>query len=139
MTSFLQCGNDEHMTLYNQTGAPISTECNVICKAGFHHIGSQTATCSSAGEWQANDCEKTFLVLAGGEKAGEVSSNVEVLASSDWYSAHYSTCLPSLPNALQWGSMGFLDDKLIACGDKTCWFLSSKAETWTTLGLPLKR
>ena len=123
MTSFLQCGNDELMTLYNQTGAPISTECNVICKAGFHHIGAKTATCSSAGEWQANDCEKTFLVLAGGEKAGEVSSNVEVLASSDWYSAHYSTCLPSLPNALQWGSMGFLDDKLIACGD-TCWFLS---------------
>ena len=74
----VNCSNHKAAELFQQFGAPPSSECSLVCNAGFRVSGSRTASCSSKGRWTTGECEATVLVLAGGKTAGEQFMNREI-------------------------------------------------------------
>ena len=129
---FLSCGSQEMNKLYQASGVPQSTICSKVCHTGFHIFhGSQTVECNSSGLWSLSfgECERSALVLAGGEENKNAVQTVEVFDSKKR--------LPSLPSPSSWGSMGFVGGELLFCGGqihlifhKECWYLDRQANTW---------
>ena len=132
----ISCGLSTVNQLLVKEGAPQGTSCHVGCEAGFLAVNSTNVmTCSEEGQWSSSlsDCEKTDLVILGGERAGKVTDTVELVSK---------TCsLPPLPKKVKLGSAGFVSNSLLVCGGETvlqnqnsdCWVLKSGAERWQTL------
>ena len=104
--------------------------------------------CNRQGRWSSGKCEGSVLVLAGGETASGIVENVEVHAESRMYSEQYSNCLPNLPEKLQWGNMGLLEDSLMVCGGQnevqetgstSCWIINPESPKWRRHAAQLNR
>ena len=130
---FLSCGSQEKNKLYQALGVPQSTTCTKVCHTGFHIFqGSQTVKCSTSGHWSSSfgNCERTVLVVAGGEEKNKNAvQTVEVFDSKK--------SLPSLPKPSSWGSLGFVGGELLFCGGQIqlifhneCWYLDRQSNTW---------
>ena len=145
---FVRCEAEEDMNLFRSVGVPHASECSLMCNAGFHLVGSGSLVCNRDGQWSSGECEGSVLVLAGGEMASELVANVEVHAESRMYSEQYSNCLPNLPEKLQWGNMGLVEDNLMVCGGQNevqetgttdCWIISPESGKWRRHNIQLKR
>ena len=145
---FVRCKVEEDKNLFRSVGVPHASECSLMCNAGFHLVGSGSLVCNRDGQWSSGECEGSVLVLAGGEMASELVANVEVHAESRMYSEQYSNCLPNLPEKLQWGNMGLVEDSLMVCGGQNevqetgttdCWIISPESGKWRRHNIQLKR
>ena len=124
----------------------VGSICQVECNHGTTAGGQASVTCQKDLSWSSlpacrpppcsstGRCQKTVMVLAGGERNGQVVNKVEVLdASLD----AYTYCLPDLPEAVKWGSMGFVAGALLVCGGEwhpyqspACWVLDTTTTSW---------
>ena len=145
---FVRCEAEEDVDLFRSVGVPHSSKCSLMCNAGFHLTGSGSLVCSRQGQWSSGECEGSVLVLAGGEMATGLVENVEVHAESRMYSEQYSNCLPDLPQKLQWGNMGLVEDSLMVCGGQNevqetgtthCWIISPETGKWQRHNIQLNR
>ena len=145
---FVRCEAEDDMNLFRSVGVPHSSECSLMCNAGFHLVGSGSLVCSRQGQWSSGECEGSVLVLAGGEIASGLVEDVEVHAESRMYSQQYSNCLPNLPQKLRWGNMGLVEDSLMVCGGQNemqetgttiCWIISPESGKWQKHSIRLKR
>ena len=132
----ISCGSSTVNQLLVREGAPQGTSCYVGCQAGFLASNSTNVmTCREEGQWSSSlsDCEKTDLVILGGERAGEVTDAVELVSNP--------CSLPPLPKKVKLGSAGFVSNSLLVCGGETaiqnqnsdCWVLKPGADNWQTL------
>ena len=121
----------------------------INCWTGFQHFGLTQKICSSkrhkkdilkcAREPYVSSDYKQFhdsvLLIVGGESDGQLVNHVETFPTSN-----STACLPNLPRAVKWGSLGLLEDtSLIACGGQNraeqptrdCWRLDkSTTNKW---------
>ena len=79
------------------------------------------------------------MLFAGGENGTGLLNNVTADYDDDMYAETFSTCLPSLPKRLKWGSMGLVKNNLVVCGGQeeeelpntNCWKLGSHSHRWS--------
>ena len=92
-------------------------------------------SCGYLGRWAGSggQCEHSVLVVAGGELDGQGLNTVEVYGSQQ--------LLASLPEALKWGSLGFVGRRLMMCGGQNrlyqssaCWALDTSVDHWKLQG-----
>ena len=133
-------------TMCSSSQLTVGSSCSVQCDHGSTTGGKASVTCQEDLTWSSmpvcrpplcsstGRCKKTVMVLAGGERNGQVVDTVEVLDDS---LDAYTYCLPNLPEAVKWGSLGFVAGALLVCGGEwhpyqspACWVLDTSTTSW---------
>ena len=121
----------------------------INCWTGFQHFGVRQKSCSKKSlkrdilkcveephvESDYKQFHESVLLIVGGESDGKLVNHVGIFPPSN-----STVCLPNLPRAVKWGSLGLLEDtSLLACGGQNraeqptrdCWRLDkSTANKW---------
>ena len=121
----------------------------INCWTGFQHFGVRQKSCSRKSlkrdilkcveepyvETDYKQFHESVLLIVGGESDGKLVNHVGIFPPSN-----STVCLPNLPRAVKWGSLGLLEDtSLLACGGQNraeqptrdCWRLDkSTAIKW---------
>ena len=137
-----------HGQVFCKTAYTVGSSCKVTCTHGATTgEASQMLACRKNLTWSPlpsclppscgslAECQRQVMMLAGGELAGQAVNLVRPYPSSF---AVYTSCLPHLPHRLKWGTMGFVEGSLIACGgenttesqSRACWILDNRTHTW---------
>ena len=134
----VSCGSREVTELFQTTGTPAGTVCNLSCNIGFHATNSSQVTCGQEGRWTSGPglCQPTVMVMIGGERAGRIVNTRQV---APYGHGQVVGCpLPPLPKSVKHGSAGFVESSLLVCGGVTvlqnhnriCWALEANTGAW---------